>query len=80
MQKSILALSQSITYLGVCLDSVEMRDRLSRDRAVVILSSLRHFRQGSYVQLKDFQRLLELMVAGGGFSGVSSGLITHAVA
>ncbi len=32
MQKSILAPSQSITYLGVCLDSVGMRARLSRDR------------------------------------------------
>ncbi len=32
MQKSILAPSHSITYLGVCLDSVGMRARLSRDR------------------------------------------------
>ncbi len=31
MQKSILAPSQSITYLGVCLDSMGMRARLSRD-------------------------------------------------
>ncbi len=55
MQKSILAPSQSKTHLGVCLDSVEMRARLSRERAAAILSSLRHFRQSSSVQLKDFQ-------------------------
>ncbi len=63
MQKSILVPSQSITYLGVCLDSVEMRARLSGECAVSILSSLRHCRQGSSVQLKDFQRLLGLMAA-----------------
>ncbi len=33
MQKSIIAPSQSITYLGVCLDSVEMKARLSRESA-----------------------------------------------
>ncbi len=58
MQKSIIAQSQSITYLGVCLDSVEMKAR-----AAAILSSLRHFRQSSSVQLKDFQMLLRLMAA-----------------
>ncbi len=63
MRKSILAPSQSLTYLGVCLDSVEMRARLSRERAVAILSSLRHFREGSSVHLKEFQRLLGLMVS-----------------
>ncbi len=55
--------SQSITYLGVCLDSVEMKARLSRERAAPILSSLHHFRQSSSVQLKDFHRLLGLMAA-----------------
>ncbi len=63
MQKSILAPSQSITYLGVCLDSMEMRPRLSREQAAAILSSLRHFKQSSSVQLKDFQRLLGHMAA-----------------
>ncbi len=58
MQKSILGPSQSITYLGVCLDSVEMRARLSRERVAAILFSLHHFRQGSSVHLKEFQRLL----------------------
>ncbi len=63
MRKSILTPSQSITYLGVCLDSVERRAHLSRERAAAILSALRHFRQGSSVQLKKIQRLLGLMAA-----------------
>ncbi len=63
MQKSILTPSQSITYLGVCLDSVERRAHLSRECAAAILSALRHFRQGSTVQLKKCQRLLGLMAA-----------------
>ncbi len=60
-QKSVLTPSQSITYLGVCLDSMERRAHLSRERAVAILSALCHYRQGSSVQLKKFQRLLGLM-------------------
>ncbi len=62
-RKSILAPSQSITYLGVCVDSLEMRARLSRERAAAILSYLRHFREGSSVHLKKFQRLLGLMAS-----------------
>ncbi len=62
-RKSILAPSQSITYLGVCMDSLEMRVRLSRERAAAILSYLRHFREGSSVHLKKFQRLLGLMAS-----------------
>ncbi len=62
-RKSILAPSQSITYLGVCMDSLEMRARLSRERAAAILSYLRHFREGSSVHLKKFQRLLGLMAS-----------------
>ncbi len=56
-RKSILAPSQSILYLGVCIDSLEMRARLSRERVAAILSYLRHFREGSSVHLKEFQRL-----------------------
>ncbi len=62
-RKSILAPSQSITYLGVCMDSLEMRARLSRERAAAILSYLRHFREGSSVHLMKFQRLLGLMAS-----------------
>lgn len=59
----ILAQSQSITYLGVCFNSVEMCARLSQECSVTILSSLRHFRLGNSVHLKEFQRLLVLMAA-----------------
>ncbi len=62
-RKSILAPSQSIMYLGVCMDSLEMRARLSRERVAAILSYLRHFREGSSVHLKEFQRLLGLMAS-----------------
>ncbi len=62
-RKSILAPSQSILYLGVCMDSLEMRARLSRERVAAILSYLRHFREGSSVHLKEFQRLLGLMAS-----------------
>ncbi len=40
-----------------------MRARLSRERAAAILSYLRHFREGSSVHLKKFQRLLGLMAS-----------------
>ncbi len=43
------------------MDSLGMRARLSRERAAAILSYLRHFREGSSVHLKKFQRLLGLM-------------------
>ncbi len=62
-RKSILAPSQSIMYLGVCMDSLEMRARLSRERVAAILSYLHHFREGSSVHLKEFQRLLGLMAS-----------------
>ncbi len=52
-----------ITYLGVCFDSVKMRARLSQERSATILSSLCHFRIGSSVHLKKFQRLLGLMAS-----------------
>ncbi|KAI2643992.1 Transposon Ty3-I Gag-Pol polyprotein [Labeo rohita] len=54
LQKSILILSQSITYLGVCFNSVEILD---------FSSTLRLFRLGSSVHLKEFKRLLGLMAA-----------------
>ncbi len=63
MQKSFLVPSQSITYLGVCFDSVEMRARLSQERLAAMLSSLCHFRLGSSVHVKTFQTLLGLMAS-----------------
>ncbi len=76
MRKSILAPSQSITYLGVCMDSLEMRARLSRERAAAILSYLRHFREG---QLCSFEEISEAAGTHGvSFGSMSSWLITHA--
>ncbi len=67
MQKSILAPSQSITYLGVCLDSVEMRAHLSREGAAFQAR-----------QLFSFEGISEAAGTHGiGFSGMSSGIITH---
>ncbi len=50
-----------------------MRARLLRERMAAILSYLHHFREGSSVHFKKFQRLL-----GVSFGSMSSGLITHA--
>ncbi len=76
MRKSILAPSQSITYLGVCMDSLEMRARLSRDT-----------RGGHFVlpaplqrrQLCSFEEISEAAGTHGvSFGSMSSWLITHA--
>ncbi len=58
-------LSRDRVGMRACLswDRVEMEACLSRDRSAANLSSLRLFRQGSSVQLKDFQRLLGLRAA-----------------
>ncbi|XP_056593677.1 uncharacterized protein LOC130412904 [Triplophysa dalaica] len=63
MQKSKLTPSQSITYLGVCFDSVEMRGRLSQERTESISSALHLLRPGRSVPLREFQRLLGLMAS-----------------
>ncbi|XP_056608266.1 uncharacterized protein LOC130425869 [Triplophysa dalaica] len=63
MQKSKLTPSQSITYLGVCFDSVEMRARLSQERTESISSALHLLRPGRSVPLREFQRLLGLMAS-----------------
>ncbi|CAM4608132.1 unnamed protein product [Leuciscus chuanchicus] len=61
VQKSVLTPSQTTTFLGVHLDSVGMRARLSPERAGS--SSLGLFRPGRLVPLKEFQRLLGRMAA-----------------
>lgn len=63
VQKSVLTPSQTTTFLGVCLDSVRMRARLSPERAEALSSSLGLFRPGRLVPLKEFQRLLGRMAA-----------------
>ena len=63
MQKSVFLPSRTITYLGVCFDSMAMRAHLSQERIEAISSTLRRFRPGRSVSLREFQRLLGLMAA-----------------
>ncbi|XDV32448.1 hypothetical protein PO909_003253 [Leuciscus waleckii] len=63
VQKSVFTPSQTATFLGVCLDSVKMRARLSTERVEALRSSLGLFRPGEPVPLKVFQRLLGRMAA-----------------
>ncbi len=73
-RKSILTPSQSILYLGVCIDSLEMRARLSRERERAYLPTPFQRRQ-----LCSFERISETTGTHGVSVGsVSSGLITHA--
>lgn len=62
-QKSALQPSQSITFLGMVLDSRTMLARLSAQRVQSIRDTLAFFVQGREVPLKTSQRLLGLMAA-----------------
>nr|XP_055041699.1 uncharacterized protein LOC129429202 [Misgurnus anguillicaudatus] len=62
-QKSKLVPSQSISYLGVLLDSTSMRAHLSQQRVETLTLYLRRFRPGRVVLLREFQRLLGLMAS-----------------
>lgn len=63
MQKTKLQFSQSITFLGMILDSCSMNVQLSAERVQTIFNALTIFCQDRDVPLKTFQRLLGLMVA-----------------
>lgn len=63
MQKKRLRPTQSITFLGMMLDSRSMRASLSRERLQSLISALTSFRPGRVMSLKGFQRLLGLMAA-----------------
>ncbi len=63
LKKSSLEPSQRITYLGVDLDTAEMRACLSSRRVADILDSLVSFRQGSIVSYKQLLRLLGKLTA-----------------
>ncbi len=54
---------ESVHNISGSLLGLEMKARLLRERVAAIFSALRHFRQGSSIQLKKFQRLLGLMAA-----------------
>lgn len=63
VQKSVLRPSQTIMYLGVQLDSITMRARLSQEGIQDLVSALNAFRLGRPIALKEFQRLLGRMAA-----------------
>jgi hypothetical protein len=63
MQKSALQPCQSITFLGMVLDSRTMIAKLSEARIQSIQRVLALFVQGRAIPLKTFQRLLGLMAA-----------------
>ena len=61
--KSVLVPTQSIIYLGMALDTVSFRARLSEERVTSFLSCLARFRVGNRVQFKLCQRVLGLMAS-----------------
>ncbi|KAI2650056.1 ORF V: Enzymatic polyprotein [Labeo rohita] len=62
-EKSRLSPVQSISFLGMELDSVNMSAHLTNEHAQSVLSCLKLFRHRSAVPLKLFQRLLGHMTA-----------------
>ena len=63
LKKSVLTPSQSITFIGLSLDSVTMSAQLTPDRVKAIHACLALFRRGNYVTLRDCHRLLGLMAS-----------------
>ncbi|KAL0195088.1 hypothetical protein M9458_008660, partial [Cirrhinus mrigala] len=62
-EKSKLSPVQSISFLGMELDSVNMTARLTNERVQSMLNCLKLFRHKTAVPLKYFQRLLGHMAA-----------------
>ncbi|XP_051973615.1 uncharacterized protein LOC127636872 [Xyrauchen texanus] len=62
-EKSKLTPVQSISFLGLELDSVSMTARLTSERAQSVLDCLASFKPGTVVPLKLFQRLLGHMAS-----------------
>ena len=62
-EKSVLVPTQSITYIGMNIDTVSFRARLSEERVASFLSCLARFRVGQRVQFKLCQRVLGLMAS-----------------
>ncbi|CAM4638696.1 unnamed protein product [Leuciscus chuanchicus] len=61
--KSSLLPSQTTSFLGIDLDSVSLRARLSMQRARRVRHLAASFRTGSLVPLKTFQRMLGCMAS-----------------
>ncbi|XP_051551621.1 uncharacterized protein LOC127439454 isoform X1 [Myxocyprinus asiaticus] len=62
-EKSKLLPVQSISFLGLELDSVSLTVRLTNERTQSVLACLKAFKQKTAVPLKLFQRLLGLMAS-----------------
>ncbi len=62
-EKSKLSPTQRISFLGMELDSVNQKARLTQERAQSVLNCLNAFKSRSAVPLKQFQRLLGHMAA-----------------
>ncbi|XDV39369.1 hypothetical protein PO909_008624 [Leuciscus waleckii] len=61
--KSSLNPSQTISFLGIVLDSQSMTARLSPQRVLHIQRAARSFRRGVFTPLRKFQRMLGLMAS-----------------
>jgi hypothetical protein len=63
VSKSKLSPCQSVIFLGIVLDSVSMRARLTPERALSVRALASSFRERESAPLKKFQKLLGLMAA-----------------
>ncbi len=63
VKKSVLSPLQRTTYLGVVWDSTTMQARLSPARIESILTAVARVREGLSLTVKQFQKMLGLMVA-----------------
>lgn len=61
--KSVLVPSQSIEFIGLHLDSVAFKARLSADRVKALLACLATFRRGAMLRFRTCLRLLGLMAS-----------------
>ena len=63
VQKSVLVPTQSITFIGLCLDSVTFKARLSAERVEAFQACLALFRRGTMLTFRTCLRLLGLMAS-----------------
>ena len=63
VQKSVLVPTQSITFIGLCLDSVTFKARLSAERVEAFQACLALFRRGTMLKFRTCLRLLGLMAS-----------------
>ena len=63
VKKSVLVPTQSITFIGLCLDSVTFKARLSAERVEAFQACLALFRRGTMLKFRTCLRLLGLMAS-----------------